>query len=81
MRFAHGQAWAADASLTTDEIERRTTPSLLIDPSPGASPQTGETAYTGYFVFFGEGKWLIEAKQNERVIGTAVVDVIGPPTR
>jgi hypothetical protein len=79
MRFAQGLVWNPDASLSTDEIERLTMSSLLIDPSPPASVQTtGETAYTGYFVFSAPGKWLIEAKQGERVVGTAVIEVIRP---
>jgi hypothetical protein len=81
MRFTQGQPWPADASLAPDELERRTTPSLLVDPPPAPSVQTvGETAYAGYFVFSAPGKWLIEAKQAERVLGNAIVDVVGPPT-
>lgn len=78
LRFASGVPWQFDADLTLDEIERLTTNSVAIDPSPPAEvQQVGDVLpFGGYFVFTAPGRWRIELKDEAQVVGSAIVEVL-----
>ena len=80
LRFAEGPPWAFGAELSPPEIERRTNPSLKIDPPPPPEVTVvGELpVYGGYFIFTAPGRWQIEARDGDRVLGSAVIEVRGP---
>lgn len=80
LRFAESPPWAVGADLSPAEIERRTSPSRTIDPPP--RPEVivvGELpVYGGYFIFTAPGRWQIQARDGDRVLGAAVIEVRGP---
>jgi hypothetical protein len=80
LRFAAGRPWSLGAKLTREEIERRTNPSTVIDASlPPDIQVADEVTYGGYFIFTASGRWRIEARDGERVVASAIIDVVGPP--
>ena len=81
LRFAEHQPWANDASLSIREIERLTTLRRVVDPVPSSVTSSAETVYGGYFIFIAPGKWLVEVKDSDRLVGSAVIEVIAAETK
>jgi hypothetical protein len=79
LRFAANPPWSLDSELTREEIEQRTNPSTVIDASlPPDIQVVGETTHGGYFIFTAPGRWRIEARDAERVVASAIFDVVEP---
>jgi hypothetical protein len=79
LRFAASPPWSLGAQLTREEIEQRTNPSTVIDASlPPEIQVVGETTQGGYFIFTAPGRWRIEARDAERVVASAIFEVVGP---
>ncbi|MGH2500613.1 MAG: hypothetical protein ACRDF0_11070 [Candidatus Limnocylindria bacterium] len=78
LRFAAGPPWPFGAELPTEEIERRTTVSIAIDPPPPPHFEiVGEVLpWIGYFIFTAPGRWVVEVKEADRVRGSAVLEVV-----
>jgi len=78
LRFADG-FWRFDAEPTLEEIERHTNPSRIIPaPAPASVEVVGEVTYGGYFIFTASGRWRLEARDGERVVASAIIEVVGP---
>lgn len=77
LRFAEAQPWLADASLSADEIERRTNASRTIDAPMPSNPQAiDQVMYGGYIIFTDPGRWRLEAREGSRVVHSVVIELV-----
>lgn len=78
LRFVGAQPWLRDARLTLEEIEKRTNPSVSIDATP--PPDVGVVGelpvWGGYFIFTAPGRYKLEARDGERLVAAAVIEVV-----